>query len=272
MDETEFDMSNFAGTLAEIDRKQADLEAANRRLATVKTTARSADGLVEVTVSATGAVTEVKLAPEAFRSSTPQYLGNSVTEAAQQATRQVRASATAAAAPIAAVGKELSAAVDAPRAAHSTKISARPTGVGAESTSADRTARVGVDPMGIVAVVHISPDAYRGNTTRLAAAITEAAERAARQIFETRMGPVESAVGVGDSPNMDVYFPIPVAPEPTTPSAPPPPPTPVPPAVPAAPAARWDPYNGRPGDRVVGPSDWDDDTEGYEDQTRSRLR
>jgi DNA-binding protein YbaB len=267
---------DFDAILAEIDRKEADLEAAERRLAAVTATARSADGLAEVTVSATGAVTSIHLSPEAFRRSTPEYLGKSVAEAAQQATRQVRQSTRAAVTPIAAVGKELAEAVEEPQAPRAHTQSAQIDGIGAEASSTDRSARVGVDAMGIVAVVHIAPNAYRGGTTtRLAAAITEAAELAARQMFETRMGTIESELGVEDMPNMDEFFPTPAAPEPVAPvQAPPPAYTPPPPAAPTAPAvSNWNPISGRPGERVVGPSDWDDEMGDYGGgQQRSWLR
>lgn len=261
------DEINFDALRAEIDRKQANLADSERRLVAVTATGRSVDGLAEVTVSATGAVTSVWLAPETFRRSTPEYLGRSVAEAAQQATRQVRQSARVAVAPIAAVGKEVADAIQEPWAPQSQTAHVQTTGGGAEASSTDRSAQVGVDVLGIIAVVRISPDAYRGgSTTRLAAAITEAAERAARQMFETRMGAVESAVGA-EAPNMDEFFPIPVTPESVNPVAPPVPQAYVPPSVPATPSAsavaQWNPRSGRPGDTVVGPSDWDDDMGDY---------
>jgi|GEM_PF-3514306 len=275
MDEPDLDEINFDAVLAEIDQKEADLKDAQRRLTATTKTVRSADGLAEVTVSATGAVTSVQLVPEAFRRSTPQYLGKSVTEAAQQATRQVRQSARIAAAPLTALGQELADAVEEPRVPHSQNKPSRPTGLGTEASSTDHSARVGVDIMGIVAVVHISPDAFRGgNTTRLAAAITEAAERAARQMYETRMGAVESVVGAEEMPNTEAFFPTPVAVEPANPVAPPPPPAYVPPPAPASPAvSTWNPISGRPGEQIVGPSDWDDDMGDYgSGQQRSWLR
>ncbi len=258
---------DFDALRAEIDRKQADLEVAERRLAAVTTTARSADGLAEVTVSAGGAVTSVRLAPETFGRCTPENLGKSVTQAAQQATREVRRSAQAAVAPIAAIGRGIAGAVEESRAERSRLAPAQTVDTDSEASSTDRSVRVRVDPLGIVAVVHISPDVYRsGSITRLAAAITEAAERAARQMFETRMGALESAIGV-EAPNMDEFFPVPVAP--------PAPPTYIPPAVPpppsAPPVAGWDPRSGKPGEKVVGPSDWDDDMEGYAGGQRSWM-
>ncbi len=267
MNKPEFDEINFAAVLAEIDRKEADLKEAELRLAAVTQTAQSTDGLVEVTVSATGAVTSIRLAPETFRRSTPEYLGRSVTEAAQQATRQVRQSARAAAAPVTALSDQLAVAVDEPSASHSNSEFSQPAEPGAEASSSDRSARVGVDAVGIVAVVHISPNAYRGgSTTRLAAAITEAAELAARQMYETRMGTVESELGAENMPNMDEFYPTPVAPESAAPIQPSPPAY-IPPAAPATPAGpsivKWNPIGGRPGEQIVGPSDWDDDMEDY---------
>lgn len=269
-EKADFEAIDFDAILAEIDRKEADLKAAQRQLADVTAKARSADGLVEVTVSPTGAVTGVTLAPETFRRSTPQYLGRSVVEAAQQATRQVRQSAKAAAAPLAEIGRELGEAIDEPRTAHSANASAPAAEPGVEVASTDRTARVGVDALGIVAVVHISPDAYRGGTVgKLAGAITEAAERAARQMYETRMGAVESEVDLADIPNLEEFFPVPREPDqdspltPRTPPVTPAPPVPRPAPAPPASANRIIPGTRKPNrDQVVGPSDWDED-DGY---------
>jgi len=268
------DAISFDAMRAEIDRKQADLEAAERRLESVTTTVRSPDGLAEVTVSATGTVTSIRLAPETFRRSTPQYLGTAITEAAQQATRQVKQSTQAAVAPIAAVGQGLAEAVDEPRAPHAHASSDQPVGTGIEVTSTDRSARVGVDALGVVAVIHIAPDVYRGgNTTRLAAAITEAAERAARQMYETRMSSVESAIGLTDLPDMETFFPTPVTSEPASPVATPGPPAYIPPTAPVAPSiTQWNPISGRPGEKIVGPSDWDDDMGDYGGGRQSWLR
>ncbi|MBY8857954.1 YbaB/EbfC family nucleoid-associated protein [Nocardia sp. CA2R105] len=262
-EEAGFESIDFDAILAEIDRKEAGLKAAQRQLAAVSAKARSADGLVEVTVSPTGAVTAVTLAPETFRRSTPQYLGKSVVEAAQQATRQVRQSTKSAVAPIAEIGRELSEAVDEPRIPHSTNASATNENSGVEAASTDHTARVGVDALGIVAVVQISPNAYQGGTVgTLAAAITEAAERAARQMYETRMGAVESDIIPADLPEMDVFFPIPQVPDQDSPSAPQTPPVTPPPAPPVS-VNRVIPGTRKPNrDQVVGPSDWDED-DGY---------
>ncbi|WP_067886207.1 YbaB/EbfC family nucleoid-associated protein [Nocardia vaccinii] len=268
----DFEAIDFGAILADIDRKEADLRAAERRLAAVSAKARSADGLVEVTVSPTGAVTGVTLAPETFRRSTPQYLGRSVVEAAQQATRQVRQAAKSAAAPLAEINRELSDAIGEPRNPHPANVSAQP---GIEAASTDHTARVGVDALGIVAVVHISPDAYRGGVVgKLAGAITEAAERAARQMYETRMGAVQSEVDLEDMPNTDEFFPVP--PEPDHDSSPTPPPVTPPPAprpapIPPAAAPRIIPGTRKPNrDQIVGPSDWDED-DGYGQPQKSWL-
>ncbi|WP_067677395.1 YbaB/EbfC family nucleoid-associated protein [Nocardia miyunensis] len=274
-EEADFEAIDFDAILADIDRKEADLKAAQRQLATLSAKARSTDGLVEVTVSPTGAITGVTLAPETFRRSTPQYLGRSVVEAAQQATRQVRQSAKSAAAPLAEIGRELSEAVDEPRVTHSANASARLGQSGVEAASTDRTARVGVDALGIVAVVHISPDAYRGGTVgKLAGAITEAAERAARQMYETRIGAVESEVDLADIPNMDEFFPLHEVADQQSPPAPatsPQPPAPGPAPVPPPPVNRVVPGTRKPNrDQIVGPSDWDED-DGYGQPRQSWL-
>ncbi|MFQ6325598.1 YbaB/EbfC family nucleoid-associated protein [Nocardia sp. CWNU-33] len=56
------------------------------QLAAVRATASSADGLVTVTVDGAGVLTDVQFAQEAFRS-TPEKLGQSVTEAGREAAR-----------------------------------------------------------------------------------------------------------------------------------------------------------------------------------------
>lgn len=273
-DEADFEKIDFEAVLAEIDKKEADLRAAERRLAAISASGRSADGLVEVTVSPTGAVTGVTLAPETFRRSTPQYLGRSVVEAAQQATRQVRQTAKAAAAPLAQLTREMSDAVEEPP--NPTPTAARPGGSGSEAESKNRMARVSVDAMGIVAVVTISPNAYHGGTVaKLAASITEAAEYAARQMYETRMGTVaESEFDPGDMPDIDEFFPIQAAPDeetPTVPQASTRPPAPHPAPAPPATVNRVIPGTRKPNrDQVVGPSDWDDD-DGYGQSRQSWL-
>lgn len=272
-EEADFEPINFVAILADIDRKAGDLMAAQQQLAAISAKARSADGLVEVTVSPTGAVTAVTLAPETFRRSTPQYLGRSVLEAAQQATRQVRQSAKTAAAPIAEIGRELSAAIDEPRIPRSANAPALP---GAEATSTDHKARVGVDGLGIVAAVQISSDAYHSGTVgELATAITEAAGRAARQMYETRMDSVGSGLIPADMPNMDEFFPVPELSDQESPLTPPPPPaTPPPPRpapIPPAATNRVIPGTRKPNrDQIVGPSDWDDD-DGYGQSRQSWL-
>ncbi|MQY19044.1 YbaB/EbfC family nucleoid-associated protein [Nocardia macrotermitis] len=271
-DEADFDKIDFNAVLAEIDRKEAGLRAAERQLANVTANARSADGLVEVTVSPTGALTGLTLAPETFRRSTPQYLGRSVVEAAQQATRQVREAAKSAAAPLTELTRSISAAVDESLTPDLDRVAAPPS-PGVEAESNNRMARVGVDALGIVAVVHISPDAYRGDAVgKLAAAITEAAERAARQMYETRMGAVESELDPEDRPNLDAFFPIHAAPDDNTPVAPPTPPSPPRPApAPPKPVNRIIPGTRKPNrDQVVGPSDWDED-DGYGQSRQSWL-
>jgi hypothetical protein len=130
--------------------------------------------------------------------------------------------------------------------------------------------------MGIVAVVTISPNAYNGSTVaKLAASITEAAEYAARQMYETRMGAVaESEFDPGDMPDMDEFFPIQAIPDEETPTVPQvsarpsvPHPAPAPPAK----VNRVIPGTRKPNrNQVVGPSDWDED-DGYGQSRQSWL-
>lgn len=62
--------------------------------------ATSADGLITVRVNAVGIVTDTSLSPSAFRSSNPDKLARSFTEASQAAARDARAKADAAIAPL----------------------------------------------------------------------------------------------------------------------------------------------------------------------------
>ncbi|WP_328407945.1 YbaB/EbfC family nucleoid-associated protein [Nocardia sp. NBC_00403] len=81
--------------------QQAQLAAAYEQLAAVRASASSADGLVTVTVDGAGVLTDVRFAQQAFRS-TPETLGRSVTEAAQEAARLANKQNEAITAPIAA--------------------------------------------------------------------------------------------------------------------------------------------------------------------------
>lgn len=72
--------------LAEQRERRADVQ---RQLDAARSTATSADGLVEVTVDSTGVLIDVRFAADAQRS-TPAQLGRSVTEAGREAARRVR--------------------------------------------------------------------------------------------------------------------------------------------------------------------------------------
>jgi DNA-binding protein YbaB len=268
------DRINFDEMLSDIDRKEAELLALGRRLAAVSGSAQSADGLVEVKVGATGTVTDVHLAPETFRRSTPQYLGRSIVEAIQQATRQAQRSTREVAAPVRSVGEELTELSDELQANRSPAAAAVAPADGVTAASADHTVRVTLNSMGVVGTVDIAPDAYRRTTTeRLAATITEAAERAARTMYESLAGAMANLADGDRGPDLSEFFPLPTTPEPAQPGAPSTPPRPTAPPAPSAPTVtRWNPLSGRPGETVVGPSDWDEDLEGYGGGPQTWLR
>lgn len=76
------------------------IAAAQEQLCTVRVTATSSDGLVEVTVDSGGVLTEVKFGPKASQAK-PEDLGRSVTEAGQAAARLTQQRNEAIMAPIA---------------------------------------------------------------------------------------------------------------------------------------------------------------------------
>ncbi|WP_067670609.1 YbaB/EbfC family nucleoid-associated protein [Nocardia miyunensis] len=82
------------------EEQRAQLSEVQTRLAAARSTAKSADGLVEVTVDTAGVLTEVRFAPEAMRSN-PDTLGRSVTEAGREAARRAHEQAQTILAPIA---------------------------------------------------------------------------------------------------------------------------------------------------------------------------
>ena len=75
--------------LNQLDEQRALLSEVQEKLDAARCTAKSADGLVEVTTDSGGVVTDVQFTTEAVRS-TPQQLGRSVTEAAREAARLAR--------------------------------------------------------------------------------------------------------------------------------------------------------------------------------------
>ncbi|MFX0579068.1 YbaB/EbfC family nucleoid-associated protein [Nocardia nepalensis] len=227
----QFDMD---AVLATIDRKEAELAAASREMSSISATGRSDDGLVEVTVGGTGTVKAVELAPETFRRSSPHYLGGSVVEAIRRAAEQANRARRQAIAPITAAHRELTEGL-APARESRPSVAAQPMDSSVDAASTDRLVRISVNPMGFVTAVDISPNAFRSSTpARLAAAITEAAQRAARQLFETRSAAIEpyieQSADAPQAPDLTAFYPIPAAVEAQPPVAaePPTPPQPTP--------------------------------------------
>ncbi|MEV4645925.1 YbaB/EbfC family nucleoid-associated protein [Saccharopolyspora sp. NPDC049357] len=83
-----------------LQRQTAELQDAQASALAATGEATSADGLVTVQVNAAGVVTDTALSPSALRSSTPEKLARSFTQAAQAAARDARAKADAAVAPL----------------------------------------------------------------------------------------------------------------------------------------------------------------------------
>ena len=71
--------------LATLDRQTQELHAAQQQVAQLRMSGASTDGLVQVVVNSVGGVVDVRLAPDAFRRSTPESLGRAMTEAARRA-------------------------------------------------------------------------------------------------------------------------------------------------------------------------------------------
>ncbi|MFF3569897.1 YbaB/EbfC family nucleoid-associated protein [Nocardia jiangxiensis] len=88
------------------EEQRAHLSEVQAQLAAARSTAKSADGLVEVTVDTAGVLTEVRFTPEAMRSN-PDRLGRSVTEAGREAARLAHEQVQAIIAPIAAAAEAL---------------------------------------------------------------------------------------------------------------------------------------------------------------------
>ncbi|MEV2218651.1 YbaB/EbfC family nucleoid-associated protein [Nocardia vinacea] len=79
-------VDHILDTLAE---QRASLAEVQQRLETMRSTATSADGLVEVTVDNSGVLIDVQFTADALRS-TAEQLGRSVTEAGREAARRAR--------------------------------------------------------------------------------------------------------------------------------------------------------------------------------------
>ena len=90
-----------------LTRQNDHLTAMPERLAAITAQVRSADDLVGVMVDGTGVPVRVEVAPDAFRRSTPEQLGDAVTTAAQRAAAQAREIARELVAPVLAVADEM---------------------------------------------------------------------------------------------------------------------------------------------------------------------
>ncbi|MQY24381.1 YbaB/EbfC family nucleoid-associated protein [Nocardia macrotermitis] len=86
------------------EAQRAHLSEVQAKLATARATAKSADGLVEVTVDSSGVLTDVRFEPKALRGK-PEQLGRSVTEAGREAARRAQEQARTIMAPIAAAAE-----------------------------------------------------------------------------------------------------------------------------------------------------------------------
>ncbi|CAM4390269.1 YbaB/EbfC family nucleoid-associated protein [Nocardia ninae] len=86
--------------LETFDQQRRNLAEAQATLATATVTARSSDNLIRVVSNAAGVPVEVHVEPDAFKRSTPEKLGRSITEAVQSAARQALEATQQAVAPI----------------------------------------------------------------------------------------------------------------------------------------------------------------------------
>ncbi|MFI6168247.1 YbaB/EbfC family nucleoid-associated protein [Nocardia sp. NPDC051052] len=246
---------NFDDMLAKIDRKQAELEGIGRQLATISATARSSDGLVEVTVNAAGTVRSVRLAPETFRRSNPRYLGHSVIEAINTAAHEVGPHRKHIVAPIIATGRAFAESAAEPNSVPP-KSAPASTATEVEASSTDRTVRVALTPVGTVTAVDISPEAFRSTTTtHLATTITDAAQRATRQLYESRTDALDpelrQATDATETTGPTALFPIPTGTAALAPTA-----QPRRADTPAPAPHQPTPRTRHPRDQIVGPSDW----------------
>jgi len=99
------EMKRLVDTLMDgLDQQAADIPGVCERLATSRSTVRSSDRLVEVTVDAYGAVLEVRLADNAFTNGQPKRLAVSITEAAKEAARVAELRRTEILAPLTEIG------------------------------------------------------------------------------------------------------------------------------------------------------------------------
>lgn len=92
--------------LERLHEQTAALAAAQGAAANLTAEGASADGLVRVTVDASGTVVSTRLDPAAFSRSTPERLADSFSAAAQAASHEVRTRATELLAPVTAMAAE----------------------------------------------------------------------------------------------------------------------------------------------------------------------
>ncbi|MBF6165064.1 YbaB/EbfC family nucleoid-associated protein [Streptomyces gardneri] len=87
------------------EQQRRDLADAQSAIASTTVTAWSSDNLIRVVSNAAGVPVEVHVEPEAFKRSTPDKLGHSITEAVQAAARLALEATRQAVAPIEASGE-----------------------------------------------------------------------------------------------------------------------------------------------------------------------
>ncbi len=83
-----------------LEQQRSDLAEAQSTLANTTVTAWSANNLIRVVSNAAGVPVEVHVEPEAFKRSTPEKLGHSITEAVQAAARLALEATQQAVAPV----------------------------------------------------------------------------------------------------------------------------------------------------------------------------
>ncbi|MGK8524496.1 YbaB/EbfC family nucleoid-associated protein [Nocardia asteroides] len=89
------------------EQQRRDLAEAQSALASTTVTAWSSNNLIRVVSNAAGVPVEVHVEPEAFKRSTPEKLGHSITEAAQAAARMALEATKQAVAPLQASADEI---------------------------------------------------------------------------------------------------------------------------------------------------------------------
>ncbi|MVU78956.1 hypothetical protein GPX89_17095 [Nocardia sp. ET3-3] len=177
------------GVVTGIQRKVRELEESARRLKVEKTPGWSSDGLVGVAVNLAGIVQKVRLAPETFENSHPEYLGRSVVQAINRAVGQANAvrmevSATA--------GSDVRQMLDI-MGIRLPKPEPRRQNETVEAASNDSSVQLVMSIRGSVTEVRISREAFRAKRINsLAAAITEAAQRAAYEVHGAKFSTLDA--------------------------------------------------------------------------------